>query len=188
MSTSSLCLAARLVLVGPARAADEKWQTFTSKEGRFSVALPGKPTEETKQVPTPGGKKKALHVFVLASAADQIYHLNYSDYSKEAIQEDKNKETAFDAIRDGNVKAFKGKLVSDKKIAVGTGKKAGRELLIELPTKKDFYRALSSSSATVSFRSWRWVPRSSSAARRRISSSTRSRPRSDGDRRRRITP
>ena len=129
-------LAVSLILVGGSRAAEEKWQTFTSKEGRFSVSLPGKPVEKTEQVPAPGGKKKELHTLLLASAADQIYHLNYNDYPREQIKEDKNKETAFDALR----KALGGKVLSEKKITVGKNKAPGRELLIELPSKM-FYRA-----------------------------------------------
>jgi hypothetical protein len=129
-------LATCLVLVGGSSRADEKWQTFTSKEGRFSVSLPGKPMEKTEQVSAPGGTKKELHTFTLASASDQIYHLNYNDYPKEVVKEDKNKEAAFDTLR----KAFGGKVLSEKKITVGKNKAPGRELLIELP-KKNFYRA-----------------------------------------------
>ena len=129
-------LTACFLLVGHSRAADEKWQTFTSKQGHFSVALPGKPTEKTEQVAAPGGKKKELHTLTLAVAADQIYHLNYNDYPKEVIKEDKNKEAAFDTLR----KALGGKVLSEKKITVGKNKSPGRELLLEL-TSKNFYRA-----------------------------------------------
>lgn len=136
MHTGSLCLAVCLALVIPARAADEKWQTFTSKEGRFSVALPGKPKEETKQATTPSGKKKEFRTFTLVSAPDRIYLVNYNDYPEAVVREPKNKETAFDAIRKG----LGGKVVSEKKISVGKNKSPGRELLIELPMKI-FYRA-----------------------------------------------
>jgi hypothetical protein len=132
----SLSLTACLALGAGNRAADEKWQKFTSKEGRFSVLLPGKPMEKTEQVPGPGGKKKELHTVLLVLSADKIYHLNYNDYPKEQIKEDKNKETAFDALR----KALGGKVLSEKKITVGKNKAPGRELLIELPSKQ-FYRS-----------------------------------------------
>jgi hypothetical protein len=136
MQRWGMCLAVSFILVGSNRAEEEKWQTFTSKEGRFSVSLPGKPMEKTEQVAAPGGKKKELRTFTLASASDQIYHLNYHDYPKDVIQEDKNKEAAFDALR----KALGGKVLSEKKITVGKSKAPGRELLIELATK-NLYRA-----------------------------------------------
>src|SRR2546421_6377456 len=64
MNVRYLIVAATLVLFPVAGHADE-WKTYSSKEGGFSVVMPGKPQEQTQEVKTPDGKL-ALHLLVSA--------------------------------------------------------------------------------------------------------------------------
>ncbi len=51
----------------------DKWITYTSKEGRFSIEFPGKPTESTQDDKTADGKDLKLHFANFAPSDDIIY-------------------------------------------------------------------------------------------------------------------
>lgn len=118
-------------------AADEKPAPFVSKEGKFSVALPGKPTEKVSK-PKFGDAVIELHVFT-APQKDRAFVVAYSDYPKAAIGADRDK---FVGERvDANVGNLKGKLLSNEKITLGKAKHPGREVRFEITDKKQTYRA-----------------------------------------------
>jgi hypothetical protein len=131
-----------LVFLFPfALSADDKKDTpFKSKEGKFSVALPGKPAEQTTKVPSDLGQLE-VHLFVV-DLKDKAYLVSYSDYPKGSVGDKSEKiEKVLDGVVNGNAKGVKGKLLSQEKITIGKKKYAGREVQIEMPDKKGLYRA-----------------------------------------------
>src|SRR5262245_37049232 len=87
-------------------AADKKPAAFASKEGKFSVALPDKPTEKTSKIDV-GDRKIDLHVFTVAQK-DRAYVVTYNDFAKETIGADKEKFVAGVVERNiGNLKGSK---------------------------------------------------------------------------------
>jgi hypothetical protein len=119
------------------RGQDEKNSTFTSKDGRFSVALPGKPKEDTKKMKI--GDREVDHFLFTFGQKDGARLVTYLDYPADAVGKDRKK---FLAERvDGNVSVLKGKVVSDDEIAVGKQKHPGREVVVEMPDRKRTYRA-----------------------------------------------
>jgi hypothetical protein len=138
MSKCSLVLAVISLAFSPLSGRADDWKTFTSKEGRFSVRMPGSPQEQTQEVKTPDGKL-SVHLLVSALAVDRVVYVSYSDYPPKAV-EGKQKEFLDGTVK-GNVTSLKGKVLSEKKIEVGQGKLPGRELLMDLPDKKQMYRS-----------------------------------------------
>jgi len=137
MNLRSPIVAATLVLSPVTGHADE-WKTYPSKAGGFSVLMPGKPQEQTQEVKAPDGKL-SVHLLVSALALDRVVYVSYSDVPAKAIE---GKQEAFlDSTVKGNVNSLKGKLVTEKKITVGKDKRPGRDVLIDLPDKKQRYRS-----------------------------------------------
>ena len=108
-----------------------------SKEGKFSVAMPDKPTERTNKVKTDIGELD-LHAF-LVDQTDRALVVMYSDYPDGSVAANTDKVLA--GCIEGNVKALKGKLLTEDKITTGKAKFPGREIRIEMPDKKNTYRA-----------------------------------------------
>jgi hypothetical protein len=136
------------VLTATARADNPAWMTFTSKEGKFSVSLPDKPTESTQQVksagPGAGTEKREIHLFSLAPAEGHAYVISYTDYPRGAIKPDK-KEAFLASVCDGFVKQVGGKERARKKLSLGTGKAKhpGQEVVVAVgmaEKKQLFYR------------------------------------------------
>lgn len=126
-----LCLFANV-----GRADDEELTKFTSKAGKFSVSLPGKPMEQTKKVPA-GGMDIDMFMFIVAPSDDRVYLVTYSDYDKALVTDD-NKDAILDGAAKGSITNLKGKTLKNEEITIG--KHPGRELLVELPNKSQ-YRA-----------------------------------------------
>ena len=119
--------------------ADEKWETFTSKDGKYSVSLPGKPTESEKKVDSSTGEL-TIHMALLAPNNDLAYLVTYNDYPEAALS-GTDKDGMLDNVRDLNLKSFGGKVASEKKINIGKDKFPGREILLEKPSETAVYRA-----------------------------------------------
>ena len=130
---------ALLVLLFPIalNAEDKKPEPFKSKEGKFSVAMSEKPKEQTNKVKTDVGEVD-LHAF-LVDQKDRAVVVMYSDYPAGSVAEKSEKVMA--GCIEGNVKALKGKLLTEDKITIGKAKHPGREIRIEMPDKKSIYRA-----------------------------------------------
>ena len=62
----------------------DDWVDFTSKAGKFTVKMPSKPKEKTKEVETPAGTI-TTHVFG-APGDDGAYIVAYTDYPEEVIE------------------------------------------------------------------------------------------------------
>ena len=122
-------------------AQDKKPEPFVSKGGKFSVALPGKPSEKVRKIKS-GDREQDLHVFSVeqkAGTAVVAYVVTYLDYPKGTVGEDKDKFLA--GVVERNVGLLKGKVAAEEKITLGKDKHPGRDVRVDLPDKKQLYRA-----------------------------------------------
>ena len=103
------------------------WSVFTSKEGGFSVAVPGKPAENKQRVNTATATLE-VHLFVVEGMKDTVYVVSYSDLPAAEIKAG-TAEKRLDFARDGAVNNARGKLRTEKKITLDNH--PGRELIIE---------------------------------------------------------
>jgi hypothetical protein len=116
---------------------EKKPITFTSKEGKFSVALPDKPKEDTKKVKV-GARDVDHHIFTVGQK-DRAQLITYIDYPKETIGADRDKFLAERLER--NIAFLKGKVASEEKVTVGKQKYPGRDVVVEMADRKQSYRA-----------------------------------------------
>src|SRR6185437_1937373 len=99
-----LPLAAMLMAVG-VRAEDKpKVEPFTSKEGKFSINFPAKPTKQTQKVKTPVGEIE-LH-FHIVEQKPRTFAVSVTDNPKGVIT-DANREKVLDSSRNSTVKGMK---------------------------------------------------------------------------------
>lgn len=128
-----LCLGLTLPLVLGAQQENlpAGWSVYTSKEGGFSMALPGKPAESKQQVKTATGHLD-VYLFVVEGKADSAYVVSYSDLPAAEVKAG-SADKRLDFAREGAVSNARGKLRTEKKIEIDGF--AGRELVIE--TDKD---------------------------------------------------
>lgn len=110
------------------------WRTFSSPEGRFSVLMPGTPLAHKQNVQTPVGAL-ALNIF-LVERGNKSYGVSYSDYPKDLV-ENGSSDSILSGAQAGSVANVKGRVVAEKKIALG--QHPGREY--QLSTPQGGYRA-----------------------------------------------
>jgi hypothetical protein len=99
---------------------------FVSKEGEFSVKLPGEPKLSSEDLDTAVGKV-TLHSFAVeTNSGNNAYMIAYSDYPtvSDAAGE-------IDGVINAQVSSFKGKIVADKKVTLNGW--PGRTVRIEAP-------------------------------------------------------
>jgi TonB family protein len=89
------------------------WKEFSSAEGRFSVLLPGTPTEKVEFHDSPVGKLE-VHIFTLRTFAE--YLVMYVEYPPN-IEEEGNVRAFLDRIRDGSLEGVNGTLLEEKDIS-----------------------------------------------------------------------
>lgn len=117
---------------------DPKSVVFASKDGKFTVTVPAKPTEKTNKVKIGAGEVE-VHLFTV-DQKDRAYIVSYTDYPPGRLDPDAEKVLA--GVIDGNAKSLKGKVVADEKITIGKKKYPGHEIKIEFGgEKKSLYRA-----------------------------------------------
>lgn len=108
-----------------------EWQEFVSREGAFSISVPGKPREQVqKQFIGISYGSVDMHNFIVEQG-DIGYVISYTDAprSSEFARAIKGKEDdMLDGARDGALEKSRGKLVSETSIALG--KYPGREIKI----------------------------------------------------------
>lgn len=118
---------------------DKKPAPFASKDGKFSVALPDKPTEKTSKVKV-GDAEATLHIFsVDQKEPKRGYVITYIEYPKGTVGADKDKFVA--GVVERNVARLKGKVASNEPITLGKQKHPGRDVRVELAETKQLYRA-----------------------------------------------
>jgi hypothetical protein len=105
-----------------------RWKEFTSSEGRFSVLMPGTPTDQAQKVNSPVGVID-LHVFVVEQSGAQ-YLVAYNDYP-DAMVKTGDPEKVLDGARNGIVANVRGRLLSEVKITLQQF--PGRELKVMVP-------------------------------------------------------
>jgi hypothetical protein len=116
------------------QAAQSEWREFSSRQGQFSVVMPGMPKEETevKEIPIVG--KGEVHLFILTSESG-VYVVGYLDIPGLAQQSqafcDSFGKGFLKTIGEGTANGAGGKVVKDTDISYG--KDPGKEILIEVP-------------------------------------------------------
>jgi hypothetical protein len=133
MKTKSLVLGLTLALfLGQNVRADDtpSWERFTSREGGFSVLLPGTPMQRTKSLKTPFGTVNMTMVLAMDPDAGSCYGVVYADFPADLVRPG-NTDDILDAVGMGMVQGAKGKLRDTKEIKFGAH--PGRELEMELP-------------------------------------------------------
>ena len=127
-----LVVAIVLAASSSALRAEDKFKPFTSKEGKFTVLMPGAPKEH-KQVVKAAGMDIATTLYVSEIDPTRAVIVSYNDFPAQnfnAAIADKVLDAAANGV---NAKA-KGTVLSTKKIALG--KHPGREVQIKLPEDK----------------------------------------------------
>jgi hypothetical protein len=106
------------------------FQTFSSPEGKFVVAMPGKPKKEIQEADSPVGKLKINTFMVAVSPSDLVYMLEYTDYP--AVVAGQDPQIILKGGRDGMLRG-QNKLIEDKEVVLGKERIPGRAILIDLP-------------------------------------------------------
>jgi hypothetical protein len=109
---------------------------FTSKEGKFTVTLPGQPASKTSKVVTSAGEVEAY--LFLVDRKTHAYLVSYNDYKAGTV--DPDPEKVLSQVVEATAKNLKGQVNRDEKITLGAKKYPGRDVLIALPGKKGLYR------------------------------------------------
>jgi hypothetical protein len=103
------------------------WKDFHSKEGGFSVSMPGTPVEKRQAFHTQAGPVDAHFFTVEADRGSLVYMVVYGDYP-EALMAAGDKEMLLDAARSGAVGNIQGTLLSERTVSLGGH--PGRELQV----------------------------------------------------------
>lgn len=103
-------LPGEIVTDRPAPEYDPKsWKAFSSKEGRFTVLLPGTPEKNVRTYESPYGKLDE-HSFSLKTFA--LYAVIYTDYpEKDGLRDVR---AFFAGVREGHLRALNGQLLEEK--------------------------------------------------------------------------
>jgi hypothetical protein len=116
------------------QATQSEWREFSSRQGGFSVLMPGTPKEETEVKELPVVGRGETHLFVLASESG-VYVAAYLDVPGLARQNqafcDSFGKGFLKNIGEATAKGAEGKVVKDTDILFG--KDPGKEILIEVP-------------------------------------------------------
>ncbi len=105
----------------------DPWQTFSSKEGGFTLSLPGKPKEQRQPVGTAGGSVTAIMYFT--EVGSTAFGVGYGDYPGSAANVDP--QAVLKGARDGAAKNVNGTVVSEKPIELAGH--PGLEIAVETP-------------------------------------------------------
>jgi regulation of enolase protein 1 (concanavalin A-like superfamily) len=120
---SCVLIVALTLTFAPWAAAEEKWQTVTSKEGKFTVEMPGKPT--IKKTRTRKGSK--IKVSVLGCTTEAGSYFAYKVDLTTAVVPGAE-EAELDAQRDALAEEWNGEVLSEKHIRAAD--KVGRDFTI----------------------------------------------------------
>ena len=120
----ALLLGMMLALAG---CESSQWKDFHSKEGGFSVSMPGTPVEKRQAYHTQAGPVEAHFFTVEADRGSLVYMVVYGDYP-EALMVADDGEMLLDAARDGAVGNIQGTLLGERSVSMGGH--PGRELQV----------------------------------------------------------
>jgi hypothetical protein len=105
----------------------DQWQTFSSKEGGFTLSLPGKPQEQRQPVGTAAGSVNAI--MYIAEVGGTAFGVGYGDYPGSAVNVDP--QAVLKGARDGAAKNVNGTVVTEKPIELAGY--PGLEIVVETP-------------------------------------------------------
>jgi hypothetical protein len=114
----------------------QSWKEYSSNEGKYSVLMPGTPTNQTRNMNTPTGS-----ITLYASALennDTGYVVTYNDIP-ESLSQVLTPELLLQSIRKSAVSNVQGKLVDDQPITLAS-KYPGREIQVEIQDGKRVFR------------------------------------------------
>lgn len=114
----------------PVLIAQSVWKPFSSKEGGFTILLPGTPTQETSRVNTDVGPVSVKRFYVIRNN-EALYGVAYSDFPNKSSLNSGEINQLLAQVVSGFVQGSRGKLVSQKPIRLGDF--PGREVRIQLP-------------------------------------------------------
>jgi hypothetical protein len=129
----SLLLTASILSFTAAAQAPQKnggWKRHTSAKGKFSIMTPCTLAPDTEAAVAAGDDP-----YHSCDADDGYFIVSYSDLGKGPVE---NVQEVLDATRNGLVEGLKGKLVSEKKIALGSV--PGRELVMTATIENEDYQ------------------------------------------------
>jgi hypothetical protein len=113
MKTGFSFTASALVLVAVGLLAAQEWTEFSSAEGRFSILMPGKPTQGTVDLRMRDSTVTA-HAFTALSPSIDLM-CGYADYP----WPQPDIERVFDDTRNGSLNGVHGTLLSEQKTTLG---------------------------------------------------------------------
>ncbi|HSE16375.1 MAG TPA: hypothetical protein VLB46_04955 [Pyrinomonadaceae bacterium] len=90
------------------------WPAFASTEGRFSVLMPGTPTEKTETIDSEHGPY-TTHLFTWREDPLRVYLIGWVDYDPDF---DFNRLAEMEANRDNFVQGVSGKLLSSRRSTI----------------------------------------------------------------------
>lgn len=123
-----LGLALTFCLGASASAQQKEWEKFAPSGGGFSVLMPGKPTANDQEVPTPNGK--LINRMFLLDAGESAYLVAYMDFP-EPVSDPARIKAMLDSARDQAIAGTRGRLKEEKEIKLG--EHTGREWFVALP-------------------------------------------------------
>lgn len=128
----ALVLGAMIALLAPEARAQQDWTTFTSQEGRFSVAVPAEPVKtETHQKSFIG--EVTNHIFTTESGTD-TFTVDYSDIPHFAL-DFAGADTIYEHAKGALLKKTFGKPTSYEDLTV-SGER-GKRLVYDTPSVPD---------------------------------------------------
>jgi|GEM_PF-643709 len=105
----------------------DQWQTFSSKEGGFSLLLPGQPKEQRQPINTATGSVDAI--MYITEVGNTAFGAGFSDFPGSASNVDPQQVLA--GARDGAAKNVNGTVVDEKPIELAGH--PGLEIAVEIP-------------------------------------------------------
>jgi hypothetical protein len=108
----------------------KSWKEFVSREGVFTVLLPGTPMRHSQQTESPAGPQDYFTYTLQTQAA--AYFIAYVDFP-EVPNDERGVQKILDGGRDGAVATINGKLISETDISLKTI--PGRALAVEGATE-----------------------------------------------------
>lgn len=119
----AFALVVTLAGMGQIAWAQDAWETFSSKEGQFTVDLPGKPTINKTRA-----ARGRIKTIMLGCKTEAGLYLCYKVILPTKIVKG-TEENELDAERNDFAKEFKGKIVAERKIRAG--EKIGRDFTVK---------------------------------------------------------
>src|SRR5919199_207647 len=104
------------------------WKPFSSKQGGFSLLMPGTPTQEKKTTKTEFGSFP-INIFSVVREKEAGYSVGYLDFPQNIPLNSSNTNQYLSAIAAGFAQGAGGKLVSQRNITLGN--LPGREIRLQ---------------------------------------------------------